>query len=261
MTILDKIIAHKYHEVAADKVQKPIQSLEKSPFFNRPVYSLKQALQNDNVGIIAEYKRKSPSKGLINDRFSAEEIATGYSAAGAAALSVLTDVDFFGGDKTYLSAVRLCTTLPILRKDFIIDEYQIIEAKALGADAILLIAAALDQQQVLTLAKVAKSLSLEVLFEIHEASELSLLNDYIDVVGVNNRNLKTFTVSIEQSISLLPLIPKQFAKISESGISKANSVQQLQRVGFDGFLIGEAFMKTADPAASCKQFIQEVLGK
>ena len=221
MNILDKIIAHKKKEVAERKELYPPKLLEQSIYFDTETVSLKKyLLRDDKVGIIAEIKRKSPSKGMIHEFVSIEQTSISYMQGGASALSILTDTEFFGGTNDDLTTARKYNFCPILRKDFTIDKYQIIEAKSIGADAILLIAAALSPAELKELAQFARSLGLEVLMEVHNAEELeSHLNENLDVVGVNNRDLKTFDVSLETSIELATRIPDQFVKISESGIS------------------------------------------
>jgi len=257
MNILEKIIQSKYKEVDRRKEQFPIKKLEKHEFFERKIFSLKRNLKQSTTGIIAEFKRKSPSKGTINDRVGVEEATQGYAKAGASGISILTDTDFFGGTTDDLLKARPHLTVPILRKDFIIDEYQIIEAKAMGADVILLIAAALSPKQINELAEFAHSLGLEVLMEVHSLEELqSSLNYHLDIVGVNNRNLKNFDVSINTSKDLTEHIPSEFIKISESGISEVKNVKILQEYGYQGFLIGENFMKSDNPGEMCNEFIQ-----
>ncbi len=260
MNILDKIITHKAKEVAERKSLIPIKLLEQSTYFATEPVSLKKYLQReDQVGIIAEFKRKSPSKGMIHEGISVEKTSINYMQAGASALSVLTDTEFFGGKNEDLSTTRKYNFCPILRKDFIIDEYQIIEAKSIGTDAILLIAACLSPERLQELTQFAKSLGLEVLMEVHNGEELkSHLNEHLDVVGVNNRNLKTFEVSIDTSIQLADAIPDQFVKISESGISSPETVLQLMGYGFQGFLIGEYFMAHGRPGAACAEFIKKI---
>jgi indole-3-glycerol phosphate synthase len=262
MTILDRIIANKALEVAQRKEQVTISDLEKTGFFAQTTNSLKTSLLNPaSSGIIAEFKRKSPSKGIINDQVTVENVTQGYAQAGAAGLSVLTDFQFFGGtDNDFLSARRANPTMPMLRKDFMIDEYQIVEAKAMGADVILLIAANLSPQQIVKLGKLAKSLGMETLLEIHDQEELDRsLCEYIDIVGVNNRNLKNFAEqNVNASLELTDKIPAHCIKISESCISQADTIRLLKSVGYKGFLIGETFMKTPDPAISLQHFIQSV---
>lgn len=260
MNILDKIVARKKEEVASAKAITSIKALEFFPAFSRETYSLKSFLTNPNKsGIIAEFKRKSPSKGIINDKVTVEEVTTGYTKAGASALSVLTDHDFFMGHEDDVIAARKVNDIPILRKDFMVDEYQIVEAKAIGADIVLLIAACLTPQEILTFAKLAKSLGLSTLLEVHNREELDRsLNPYLDVVGVNNRNLKDFSVSIETSISLAEVIPSDFLKISESAISDTETIKLLKSHGFNGFLIGENFMRTANPGLAMQEFVNGI---
>ncbi len=259
MNVLEKIIQHKKQEIAERKDIYPVKLLEKSIYFDTPVVSLRKYLSRaDKSGIIAEFKRRSPSKGDINPYASVERVSIGYMQAGASALSVLTDEQFFGGKNADLTEARKYNFCPILRKDFIIDEYQIVEARSIGADAILLIAECLDKTQVKELAAFAKSLGLEVLFEVHSAAQLNKLNEHLDIVGVNNRNLEDFSVSIQTSLDLAPQIPDNFVKISESGISQPASIHQLKQVGFQGFLIGETFMKTAEPHKTCQTFIGQL---
>ncbi|MGN6638376.1 MAG: indole-3-glycerol phosphate synthase TrpC [Mucilaginibacter sp.] len=260
MNILDKIVAHKKIEIEAAKKQVSYADLEASEYFNRDVLSFRNFLLDPNrTGIIAEFKRKSPSKGVINDQVSVENVTNGYVAAGASALSVLTDTEFFMGNKTDLQAARKVNQIPILRKDFMIDEYQVLEAKAWGADIILLIAAILTPDQIQQLASKAKGLGLNVLLEVHNLEELQRsINPNLDAIGVNNRNLADFTVSIETSYQLAEHIPSDFMKISESAISNPKTIKQLKKAGFNGFLIGENFMKQADPGAAMKEFVKEL---
>lgn len=258
MNILEKITIHKRKEVEALKEVLPIASLEESMYFERPVFSLKNKLESLDFGIIAEHKRQSPSKGIINGKVNLEEVVEGYFQAGAAGCSVLTDEHFFGGTSADLVHARQQVEMPILRKDFIIDDYQLLEAKAMGADVILLIAECLSKKEVKHLAHFAKQLGLEVLMEIHSEPQLEKLTDDVDIVGVNNRNLETFEVSIENSLKLIHLIPDSVVKISESGISEPMSVRLLNKAGYKGFLIGEHFMKQENPSLACKNFIEVV---
>lgn len=260
MNILDQINANKRQEVAEAKTKVSMEDLKASPYFNRPVNSMKAALlANKASGIIAEFKTQSPSKGTINENAEASEVTAGYVLAGASALSVLTDERFFGGSIEDLAKARWANpTTPILRKDFIIDIYQVYESKAHGADVILLIAESLEKQLLLELTQAAKQIGLEVLVEIHGAEELDKLNPLIDIVGVNNRNLKTFEVDMQTSVQLGSLIPGSFVKISESGISEPSSIQTLRAADFKGFLIGETFMKTEDPAKALAAFIASI---
>lgn len=263
MNILDKIIARKAEEVAAAKASVSASQLEKSEFFARKPLSVKQNLLAQPFGIIAEHKRKSPSKGIINDKLSVEFITQGYSKAGASCLSVLTDTDFFAGTKEDLQKARVANpNTPILRKDFVIDEYQIVEAKSWGADVVLLIAANLETKRCEQLAKFAKSLSMEILLEVHDEEELkAYINPFVDLVGVNNRNLKTFEVSINTSLRLAELIPNEFVKVAESGLNSAEEIVTLTKAGFRGFLIGESFMKTDNPGLACEKLVMEVKNK
>jgi indole-3-glycerol phosphate synthase len=259
MNILDKIIAHKKIEVAEKSSLVPVKLLEQSIYFDSSVVSMKKYIRHeDKTGIIAEFKRKSPSKGAINTNASVESVSIGYMQAGASALSILTDKEFFGGKNEDLTTARKFNFCPILRKDFIIDEYQIIEAKSIGADCILLIAAALEPKRLKDLASFAHSLGLEVLMEVHDGEELETsLNEHLDLVGVNNRSLKTFEVSLDTSFGLVNQIPSEFVKISESGISKPETLVELKKAGFDGFLIGENFMKSARPEQAAYNFMTE----
>ncbi len=260
MTILEKIIAEKYKEVASQKNLVTLKSLEKKIGFTKPVLSMKHALtKHGSSGLIAEYKRRSPSKGTINNKLRVEDVTAGYTAAGVAGLSVLTDRAFFGGSAVDLIAAREINNIPILRKDFIVDEYQVVESKAMGADVILIIAAVLDLQQIKKLSRCAKSLGLEILFEIHSAAELEKINDDIDIVGVNNRNLNDFKVNTDNSIEIAKHIPENFIKISESGLDNTEIIKKLRNFGFQGFLIGESFMKQENPGLACREFIQKIM--
>lgn len=260
MNILDKIVAHKKKEVQSAKKQISYTKLEESEFFHRDILSFKKFLLDvDRTGIIAEFKRKSPSKGIINDHVSVKEVTTAYAEAGASALSVLTDRQFFMGRKIDLVRARRANSIPLLRKDFMIDEYQVIEAKSLGADIILLIAAILSPAEIQQLSSLAKSLGLNVLLEVHNLSELERsINPNLDAIGVNNRNLADFTVSVETSYQLAEHIPSEFLKISESAISNPETIKQLKKAGFNGFLIGENFMKQADPGLAMREFVKEL---
>jgi indole-3-glycerol phosphate synthase len=260
MNILDKIVAHKKSEVEAARQMVPVKELETAEFFARSILSMKDfMLDTSRTGIIAEFKRRSPSKGIINDKVSVSDVTTGYNSAGASALSVLTDTMFFMGKKADLVQARRANQIPILRKDFMIDQYQILEAKAWGADIILLIAAILTPSQIQHLASLAKSLGLNVLLEVHSLDELQRsINPNLDAIGVNNRNLADFSVSVETSYQLAEHIPSEFLKISESAISNPETIKQLKKAGFNGFLIGENFMKQADPGAAMKEFVKDL---
>ncbi len=259
MHILDKITKHKREEIKNKMELFPTALLEKSIFFNTDTVSLKKYLQRpDKSGVIAEFKRKSPSKGMINGFAEVENVSIGYMQAGASALSVLTDEHFFGGKNDDLRQARKYNYCPVLRKDFIIDEYQIVEAKSIGADVILLIAECLSKSEVKQFAKLAASLKMEVLFEVHSLKELDKLNEHIDLVGVNNRDLSSFEVDLNTSLELAQAIPTEFVKVSESGISEAEKVVLLKEEGYEGFLIGEHFMKSSNPPRRCLEFIQEI---
>ncbi|MGB6037493.1 MAG: indole-3-glycerol phosphate synthase TrpC [Cryomorphaceae bacterium] len=261
MTILEEILAHKRKEVAESEELRPVKLLEKSIFFKTESVSMSEYLKRpDKVGIIAEIKRASPSKGMIHEHIDVEQLSIGYMQAGASALSVLSDAKYFSGSLKDVEIARKFNYCPILRKDFMVSEYQIIEAKSSGADCILLIAAALDAKTCAQLAKVAQGLGLEVLLEVHNKEEIdSHASEYVNVIGVNNRNLHDFTTNIETSMDLVEQIPNEFVKISESGISNAKAIKQLQDVGFDGFLIGGYFMEHAHPEDACAKLIKEVL--
>lgn len=255
MNILEKIVAHKRVEVAEQKRKVSVAALEQYEGFKKLPLSLKAFLKDETkTDIIAEFKRASPSKGIINDKASVKEVSAAYANYGASGISVLTDENFFKGSLQDLD-VAVKNEVPVLRKDFMIDAYQIIEAKAHGASVILLIAACLSPTEVKVLARTAKTLGLEVLLELHDETELNHICPDVDLVGINNRNLKTFSVDLEPSIRLAEKIDGSFLKIAESGISSPENVQHLKQHGFDGFLIGEYFMKQHDPGLAFKQFV------
>ncbi|MCC8410696.1 indole-3-glycerol phosphate synthase TrpC [Mucilaginibacter sp. UR6-1] len=260
MTILDKIVENKRREVARAKSRVSYTKLEEAEFFSRDTYSFREfLLAPDRTGIIAEFKRRSPSKGIINDKVTVKQVTTAYAAAGASALSVLTDRHFFMGQKVDVKRARMLNNIPILRKDFMIDEYQVIEAKAMGADVILLIAAILTPAEIDKLATLAKSLGLNVLLEVHNLEELERsIHPKLDAIGVNNRNLADFTVSVDTSFQLAKHIPDEFLKVSESAISNTEVIKDLKQAGFSGFLIGENFMKEADPGAAMREFVKNL---
>lgn len=259
MNILDKIVADKYKEVELRKGLIPIHQLENSVLFDRTRNSLADALRNSDTGIIAEHKRRSPSKLVINQKVSVQDVTIGYQEAGACGMSVLTDGKYFGGSLDDLVLARASATMPLLRKEFIIDEYQLLEAKAYGADVILLIAAVLSRDEIKSLSEFAKSISLDVLLEVHNLEELEKsIMPSLDMLGVNNRNLKTFDVSTDVSKELSKHIPDDFVKVSESGISSIEAIKDLQQYNYKGFLIGENFMKTENPGASAIEFIQKL---
>ena len=259
MNILDQIIASKRKEVALKKSVVSVTQLENADLFNKKTNSLSKSITNLPFGIIAEHKRRSPSKATINNSFSVEEVVKGYENADASGISVLTDMQYFGGSLEDLLLARASVKIPLLRKEFIVDEYQLLEAKAFGADAILLIAAVLSRQEIKKLSEFAQSLALEVLLEVHSLEELEKsIMPSLDLIGVNNRNLKTFEVSLQNSIDLSNHIPNDFVKISESGLTSTEDIKLLKSHGFQGFLIGENFMKTDNPGKSLEQFINQL---
>lgn len=257
--MLFEIVANRQKQVEALKQARPTSLLERSPYFEKPCLSLKAYLQNpEKTGIIAEFKRKSPSKGIINAEANVVETTTGYARGGASGLSVLTEPSYFMGNDGDLCMAREANQIPILRKDFTTDEYQIIEAKALGADVILLIAACLEKEQARHLAQVAQSLGLEVLFEIHEKEELDKLPNDSVIIGVNNRSLKTFVVDIQTSFEMASILSQDFVLVSESGLSQASDLASLRQAGYTGFLMGENFMKNANPAQAFQAFAESL---
>lgn len=261
MNILEKITLNKRQEITEAKKQISIDQLIQAPLFGKTKISLKGNLNESSLpGIISEFKRKSPSKGTINDQVQPEEVTRGYAAAGAKGLSVLTDEVFFGGSFSDFSQARQANpAIPMLRKDFMVDEYQLYEAKAFGADVILLIAACLTPSELRFLGEKAHDLGMEVLLEVHDKYELQdNIGDHVDMIGVNNRNLKTFVTSIETSVELAELIPDGFVKISESGLKDAQTIVQLFDHGYKGFLIGETFMKTSNPPEALQNLQNEL---
>ena len=258
MNILETIIEQKKLEIRNKKLEIRISDLERTDFFSRKTISLKKNLLDETrTGIIAEFKRKSPSKGVLNADADVVEITKAYTANEASGLSVLTDEHFFGGSTDDLIKARV-NEIPILRKDFIIDEYQIAEAKAMGADVILLIASCLTKEEVNRLAQKAKSLHLEVLLELHTEEELEYICDETEIIGINNRDLKTFKVDIERSLLMAQKIPADKIKIAESGISSIESIKLFRENGFHGFLIGENFMKEKNPAIAFASFVNQL---
>ena len=259
MKILDKIVEDKKVEVKNLSSKIPISLLEKKGLFSRKCISLKKSILNSPSGIICEFKRKSPSNNNINYKSTISEVVKGYQKAGAAGLSILTNKKYFDGGIQDIIEVRSISDIPILRKEFIISEYQIIEAKSIGADAILLIASILTSEEILKYSSLAKSLGLEVLVEVHSYEELKKVsgND-IDIIGVNNRNLDSLKIDLNHSVEIYSQIPDEFLKISESGISKVESIHKLKEVGYHGFLIGENFMKSNDPMEAANNFIKKV---
>jgi indole-3-glycerol phosphate synthase len=263
MNILDKIIEYKRGEVNQLKNLVSVSKLEQRPDFSRA--TLKMAdfiLDSGRNGIIAEFKRKSPSKGVINAKASVEDTTKGYVAGGCSALSVLTDSNFFGGSNDDLKKARATNAVPIIRKDFTIDEYQVIEARSIGADAILLIASVMEPKLSKQLTTLAHSLGLQVLLEVHDEAELKEhVGSGADLIGVNNRNLKTFQVTIENSKRIARLIPDSVVKVSESGIGSPDTILELRQFGYRGFLIGENFMKQSDPGEAAISFMAELRNK
>lgn len=256
--ILDKIIANKRLEVERHKKDISINELEKRLSTITTPASFKEVIKNSRTGIIAEFKRRSPSRDWIFKDAKIEDVIPLYSENGASAISVLTDMDFFGGELADLELAGSLTKTPLLRKDFVVDEYQLYQAKISGASAILLIASALTIDETKQLAKKAKELNLDVLLEIHNEQELHHIHDKVDVVGVNNRNLGTFVTDIQISFDLADKIPNDFIKISESGISEPQTVIDLQQAGYKGFLMGENFMKTSNPGKALEDFINQL---
>jgi indole-3-glycerol phosphate synthase len=260
MNILDQIVIDKRKEVDLRRSLIPTSQLEQSVLFERDTVSLTKRLKNSASGIIAEHKRRSPSKSIINQNLNVFDVAQGYESAGVCGMSVLTDGKYFGGSLDDLLLARASCNLPLLRKEFIIHPYQILEAKAYGADVILLIASILSKVEIKKFSELAKSLNLEVLLEIHNEEELhKSVMPSLDMMGVNNRNLKTFEVSLDTSKHLSTLIPDDFIKISESGISSIESIKELHPYGYQGFLIGENFMKTDNAGESAKSFIKNLI--
>jgi len=259
MKILDNIISDKKIEIETLSKVVSISDLEKQKDFTKQSKSLKESIKKSKSGIICEFKRKSPSNKKINYKSNISEVINGYEKAGAVGVSILTNKKYFDGSISDINEVKNSIDIPILRKEFIISEYQIVESKSIGADAILLIASILDKEEIKNYSSLAKSLGLEVLLEIHSIDELNKIsNTDVDIIGVNNRNLDTLDINIENSIEMFENIPSEFIKISESGISKVDSIIKLIRVGYDGFLIGENFMKRSKPAESAYDFIKKV---
>lgn len=256
--ILYNIISNKRKEIEIQKQTESFDTLINRITDTNPSHLFKEALAISQTGIISEFKRKSPSRGWIFENAQIDEIIPYYTNSGASAISVLTDTDFFGGTFDDFLRARKATTLPLLRKDFMVDEYQIYQAKAMQANVILLIASALTIAETKAFARKAKELGLEVLLEIHHEDELGYINEYIDVVGVNNRNLNTFVTDVKTSFELSIKIPDEFIRISESGISHPQTVADLRSVGYKGFLMGENFMKTGNPGKALSDFINEL---
>ncbi|WP_185869800.1 indole-3-glycerol phosphate synthase TrpC [Blattabacterium cuenoti] len=258
MNILERIISIKKKEIEKNKKIYPIKKLEKSIFFNRKTFSLSKNIKNSNTGIISEFKLRSPSKGIINNKVLVEKIVKDYELAGSSGISILTDQYFFSGKKEYLKKSRDIVSIPILRKDFIINEYQIIESKSIGSDAILLIAGILSKKEIKSFSKLAKSIDLEVILEIHNEIEIDKITNNLDIIGINNRDLINFIVDKNICLKLSSKIPDGYIKIAESGINDINFILKLKKKGFKGFLIGESFMKEKNPGKFCNNFIKNL---
>ncbi len=259
MTILDQIVARKYIEVEERKSLCPFSKLEKSIFFQRKPGSLgKELAREGSLGIIAEFKRKSPSKGYINKNALASEVCFEYVEAGSSAVSVLTDTCFFGGSSGDLTDVRKLVSSPVLCKDFIIDEYQIVEARSAGADAVLLIAELHTADRLEKLFSFAKSLELEALIEIHDKVNIPRIPPDAEMIGINSRDLASFRVNLDNLSKLIYLLPGNIVKVAESGIKSVPDYLNLKNAGFNAFLIGEYFMSTKEPGRACKEFINSL---
>jgi indole-3-glycerol phosphate synthase len=259
MTILDQILSHKRKEIEEARALYPVKLLEKSVYFKASTVSLKKYLVRPDLhGVIAEFKRRSPSRGMINEFADPSKVCLGYMQAGASALSVLTESKYFGGSPEDLIAARNMNFCPVLRKDFVLDEYQVIESRSIGADAILLIAGVLGKEELKSLSGLARSLGMEVLFEIHRPGEMDLLPAEAEIIGVNSRNLASLSVDRESIMDMAGQLPASVVKVAESGIDSPEALLQLRRAGYQGFLIGEHFMKEANPADTCRQFIRKV---
>ncbi|WP_322971249.1 indole-3-glycerol phosphate synthase TrpC [Faecalibacter sp. LW9] len=257
--ILDQIVEQKRIEVQQKQQIQSIDDLKQSIHFLNPVRSAKASVLDEaKTGIIAEFKRKSPSKVFINENANVKEVVTGYEQFGASVVSVLTDENFFGGSIEDLQQAKEVLSIPVLRKDFIVDAYQVYETKAIGADLMLLIAECLTKEEVHDLAKLAKEIGLEVLLEIHSEDQLEKVNEYIDLIGINNRNLKTFVVDTEKSKQILKQLPEDLIKVAESGISNPKVVKDLKAAGFQSFLIGENFMKHENPGKAFQEFVNQL---
>ncbi|WP_185851164.1 indole-3-glycerol phosphate synthase TrpC [Blattabacterium cuenoti] len=256
MNFLDQIILKKKKEVSKNKEFFSIKKLESSSLFQKKTSSIVKNLRKNNIGIIAEFKRKSPSKGMLNKDVFIEKVVKDYEKAGAIGLSILTDFSFFSGRKEDLIKTCSIVTIPVLRKDFIIDEYQIIESKSIGSDVILLIADILSKKKIRDFSFLAKSIGLEIILELNREKEMDKLTDHIDIIGINNRNLHNFIVDSKNCLKLISKLPNNYLKIAESGINNIQDILYLKNRGFSGFLIGEFFMKTKDPGNTCKNMIE-----
>lgn len=259
-TLLDEIVANRKKEVSEQKKHTPLEELKPKIDNGIVCNSLSKSLLNQGAsGIIAEFKRRSPSKGIINERVQPGIVTKGYAGAGVSGLSVLTDTRFFGGNVADFVAARNANPfVPLLRKDFMVDEYQLYESRLMKADVILLIAAVLEKSEIARFTAIAHELGMEVLLELHDESELNKIDENIDMIGINNRNLKDFKVDLGRSLRLLDQLPANTVKIAESGISDTETVNTLRKRGFQGFLMGENFMKSEDPAETCLNFISRL---
>ena len=258
--VLSEIVANKKVEVALQKEQLPLSKIEEQ-LQNRDIkaYSLKEALLNSKSGIISEFKRKSPSKGWLHQDAKVETITKAYEIAGASAISVLTDERYFGGTLADLKKAVNNVEIPVMRKEFIVDEYQIFEARLSGASAILLIVAAITKEESIRFTKLANQLQMDVLLELHDESETDYITPLNSIIGVNNRNLGSFVTDLQKSFNMAKLLPKEAVWVSESGISDASIVRVLRDAGYKGFLIGEYFMKSGNPEENLKRFIQQIV--
>lgn len=263
LDILSEIIAHKKEEVAGQKERLPLSRLEKMLTETKdiPFYSMKESLENSLSGIIAEFKRRSPSKGWLFQSADVDEVTKAYELAGASALSVLTDEKYFGGTMDDLRQATRGVKIPVMRKEFIVDEYQLFEVKLSGASAVLLIAAAITREECRRFTELANQLQLEVLLELHDEGEVDHIGPLNRLVGINNRNLGSFVTDLQKSFRMADLLPREAVWISESGISDAQIVRELREAGYRGFLIGEYFMKSCSPGQSLKEFIDSVVGQ
>jgi len=259
MNILGEIVKHKRNELISQKLNSTIKELEQSESFKIKCRSLKSSILTSKSGIICEFKRRSPSRDIINNHSKLTDVVAGYEQAGASGISILTNEKYFSGSTNDIKKTSKIISTPILRKEFIIDEYQIIESKSIGADSILLIASILSPKEIQEFSRLAKSVGLEVLLEVHTNEELDAsITDNIDIIGVNNRDLNNFNVDIKNSLNIIDQIPSNFVKISESGINNPDSIVELKKAGFDGFLIGEYFMKSDSPNDLANKFINLV---
>ena len=257
--ILQEIIENKKEEIARRKEVFSIDLLESNcEEFDRKSLSMSNSIRESQSGIISEFKRRSPSKGWINEKADLLQITKDYQLNGASALSILTDNKYFGGKLEDIKAVRDSINIPILRKEFMIDEYQLFQAKLIGADAVLLIAAALEKKRFMELSDMAHQLGMEVLLEIHSEKEMEYIDDKVEMIGVNNRNLGTFVTDVKNSVAMVEKLPKDRVLISESGISSPSTIKMLKEKGFNGFLIGECFMREENPGDAFAKFIKEL---